>query len=436
MPRHHKTTRRTFLAGASAGAVAVGFHRETPAAAPRSASEKLNLGIVGTANHGITNIAGVEGENIAALCDVDAAHLALAGSRYPRAARYSDYRKLLERTDLDAIVVTTPDHTHAAIAVPALRAGLHVYCEKPLAHSVGEVRLMARVAAESGRATQMGNQHHASTGYRRVVEIARSGALGAVREVHAWTNRPLWPQGIERPAETPPVPDGFDWDLWLGPAPARPYHPAYHPMKWRGWWDFGTGAVGDMGPHLIDPAFAALELDYPATVEAESAAVGRETAPKWSVVRFHFPARQERLAVDLVWYDGGKQPPAELLGVKQVPPNGALLIGARASLYVPELGRRPLVVPGSAKEGFIEPPTRLEPGITHHAEWIAACKSGGPTSSNFAYGARLTETCLLGNIAIRTGRKIEWDAREAKAAGLPEADALLNPPRRPGWELA
>ncbi len=429
-------TRRRFVAGSAAAGLAVtaGYWSESAAAAGRSAAEKLNVAAIGVGNRGSVNLASVNTENIVALCDVDQAKLAPQRARYPDAAAYRDFRELLERDDIDAVLVSTPDHTHFHAARLAILRGMHVYCERPLAHSIWEVRQLQALAARAGVATQMGNQHHSSRGYAEVVDWVRSGRLGEVREVHCWTNRPLWPQGIDRP-EPEPVPDTLAWDLWLGPAPERPYHSIYHPIRWRGWWDFGGGALADRGPHQLDPAYWALKLTLPSRISAESSPVNSETLPAWSIVRFAFPAVEDRPPVDVTWYDGGKLPPRSVTGTADPPSNGTMLIGSEARLFVPELGKRPIVIPA---EGRARPP-RPEPTTTavidHHAQWLQACRGGPPAGSRFEYGGPLTETCLLGNIAIRTGRHLHWDARRMAFQDDAGANEYLRREYREGWRL-
>jgi predicted dehydrogenase len=404
-------------------------------AATRSAGNRLNIGLIGVGGHGIANLAKVEGENIAALCDVDSRSLGKTSAEFTKARTYRDFRKMLDQRDLEAVVISTPDHTHAVAAAMAMRRDLHVFCEKPLAHSVFEVRVLARLAKKAGVRTQMGNQDHASDGVRRAVEWVRSGAIGDVREVHVWTDRPLWPQGVDRPRDTPLVPDYLDWNLWLGPAPARPYHSIYHPFDWRGFWDFGTGAIGDMGCHLIDPAYWALELGSPLSITPESTPVGKETGPRSSRLTFVFAARGNRPAVTLTWYDGGRLPPTELAGVKRWPPNGTLIVGDGAKLFVPNRGRSCIVLPKTATIEQRDVAFRLPPTAGHHQEWIDACKTGGDTSSDFQYGAKLSEVCLLGNVALRVGEKIDWDAEKMAVPGHPDADEYLKREYRQGWSL-
>ena len=432
-----RLTRRGFsIASLLTGA---GVWSGLAAAGPRDANETLNLGVIGAGGRGADNLAGTAGQNIAAICDVDAQPLDQTAARYPKARRYRDFRKLLDADDLDAVIIPSPDHTHALAAIGAMRRGLHVYCEKPLAHNLAETELMMRVAGESKVATQMGVQHHASDGYHRAVQILRAGVLGKVSEVHAWTVRPVWPQGIVRPRETPRDPRGLDWDLWLGPAPERPYHSAYHPRDWRGWFDFGTGAMGDFLPHLFDPVYEGLQLTAPAHITAESSKQGGETFPKWSIVRFDFPARQiddaKLPGVRVLWYDGGKQPPADVAGVRRLPGNGALVVGERGKLFIPSHGKQPVVMAADKNER-LELPDPLPPNEqTHWQEWIAACESGKPTSADFAYGAALTEVALLGNLAIRTGEPLAWDAANRRVANNDKANALITRDYRKGWEL-
>ena len=257
-----------------------------------SPSEKLNIGVIGVGGRGSDNLAALADENIAALCDVDERELQPVAARYSKAKTHRDFRKLIEQNELDAVVIATPNHTHAVAAIAALRRGLHVYCEKPLAHTFDEAQRMVAAAHDTRCVTQMGNQHHASAGYRRAVQILQSGVLGDVREIHAWTSRPLWPQGIARPTDAVKVHTELDWDLWLGPAPSRPFNAAYVPRKWRGWWDFGGGALGDFVPHILDPVYEGLRLGAPTSISPESSPVNDETLPEWSIVRFEFPAQR------------------------------------------------------------------------------------------------------------------------------------------------
>lgn len=396
-------------------------------------NEKLNIGMIGVSGKGGENIKGVVGENIVALCDVDGNSLNRVATQFPKARTYRDFRKMLELKELDAVVVTVPDHSHAVASMLAIKQGKHVYCEKPLTHSVWEARELRTAASEHKVATQMGNGGHSSDALRECVEWVQSGAVGKVHEVHCWTNRPIWPQGIGRPKETPPVPDPIDWDLWIGPAPMRSYHPAYHPFKWRGWWDFGTGALGDMGCHIIDTAFWALDLGAPSAVEAESSGVNEETAPSWSVVRYTFPARGSQPPLKLTWHDGGKLPSTELL---KLPPdyklidNGSVFVGDKGTLLF-ERGKPLRILP--EREGFVPPQKMIPRSPGHYAEWITACKGGPRALSNFDYAGPLTEMVLLGNVALRAGRKIEWDAEKLRVMNAPEAARFIRREYRAGW---
>lgn len=416
--------------------LSAGFWSGSPARASRSPNQKLNLGIVGVANRGETNLIGVHHETISALCDVDEDYLEQRNARYPGAKRFRDFRELLDFPHLDGVMISSPDHTHAHAALMAIQRGLHVYCEKPLAHSISEVRRLARAAKKSPVITQTGVQHHTTPGYRRVAELIRSGVIGEVREVHSWTSRPYWPQAVAQRPAAEAIPPQLDWDLWLGPAPARPYASGYHPTNWRGFWDFGTGALGDRGPHQLDPAFYALELTSPERIEAESSGVTEESPPEWAIVRFEFPARGNRPAVRVTWYDGGKQPSREITGVKQrLPDNGTLFIGSLARLFAPELGGNPLVIPNQS--GAELPPATVQLPVSkgHYQEWLDACKGEGTVQCDFQYGALLTETCLLGNVALRAGKAIQWNGESGEIVGNPEARRYLTRPYRQGWEL-
>jgi len=425
-------TRRRFLYSSAVATAAV-------FAAPaflrgKSLNEKLNLGLIGVGNKGAENLKGVSNENIVALCDIDENFLNAAAQKVPGAKKYRDFRNMLEQRDIDAVVVTIPDHNHAIAAMAALKLDKHVYCEKPLTHDLYEARQLALAARERKVATQMGNGGHASDSLRSAVEWIQAGVIGPVGEVHAWSDRPIWPQGITRPIDTPPVPASLDWDLWIGTAPMRPYHKAYHPFNWRGWWDFGTGALGDMGCHIIDPAFWALDLGYPESVETESSPVNNETAPSWSRVHYQFPARGALPPVKLTWHDGGKLPPRELLDLdadEKFPKNGSLFVGRKGRLLLMQ-GKSELL-PENQWRDFQPPPKMIPRSAGHYAEWIAACKGGPAAFSNFHYAGPLTEMVLLGNLALRVGKKIEWDGRNLKARNAPEADRYIRREYRGGW---
>jgi predicted dehydrogenase len=444
MKSYRSQTRRKFLRDSAflASGLALAAHGASP---KRAATDKLNIGIIGPGGRGWDNLQGVKTENIVALCDVDEARCKAALQQYPQAKRYKDFRLMLEQEkSLDAVVVSTPDHVHAIAAITAMRHGKHVYCEKPLAHSIYEARQMAQVARKSGVVTQMGQQGHAMEGSRRAVEVVRSGVLGQVTELHVWTDRPAgwWPQGEDRPSEQPPVPSYLDWDLWLGPAPYRPYHPIYVPFKWRGRWDFGTGAIGDMGVHNLDTAFWALELGVPTSAEIKDSTKKTEDCPPlWSIMEMKYPARGQQPPVKLTFYDGKKLPPAELFHGEAIADNGSLIVGSKGTLYTRTWhgGETEkdmfLLLP---KKQFLDytPPTPTLPRTKeHHIEWLEACKGGPRTQSDFGYAATLTEGLLVGFLALRLGKRIEWDAKKMKATGCPEADPFIHPEFRKGWKI-
>ena len=403
-------------------------------------SEKLNIAGVGVGGRGAGDLNEVGSENIVALCDVDDKYAAGTFKRYPNAGKYRDFRRMLDKEkNIDAVIVATPDHTHAVVTMAAIKMGKHVYCEKPLAHSIYEVRRVTEAAREAKVATQLGNQGQASEGTSLVCEFIWDGAIGPVREVHSWCNRPISPRGIDRPKETPPVPGTLDWDLWLGPAPERPYHPCYLPFKWRGWWDFGTGVLGDIGCHQLVSIFRALKLGYPTSVEACSSGINSETAPLASIVRYDFPAREGMPAVKLTWYDGGLMParPQEL-------ENGLRFGNADDNLFVGEKGKMlsHRLLPESMSKDYGRPPRVLPRSPGHHKEWINACKGGEPAGSNFDLAGPLTEMVLLGNVALRMGQqlyekglKLYYDGPSMKITNLPEANNYISSKYREAWTL-
>jgi predicted dehydrogenase len=429
------TNRREFLA--TGAAIGAGFWvAGTSRAAPsRSPNEKLNIGIIGAGGRGASNTGGVASENIAALCDVDASRLEAAAKKFPAAKTYRDWRKLVDQKGLDAVVVSTTDHTHAPASVWAMCRGLGVYCEKPVAHSVYEARVVQETYKKTKVATQMGTQIHATDNYRRVVELIQSGAIGPVREAHVWCGRKGLVDG-NRPKEEPPVPANLDWDLWLGPAPYRPYHPRYMPgcTTWEQWWDFGNGCLGDMGSHLIDLPFWALKLRDPLSIAAEGAQLRPETYPEWLVVHWEHPARGDLPPVTLHWYDGIQQPRVE------VPDNdlkkwhqGILFVGDKGML-VADYGRC-ILAPADRFRDFQRPRPSIPPSKGHYQEWLLGIKTGSPTLCNFDYSGKLVENNLLGSVAFRTGKKLTWDATALKAINCPDADRYIRPPYREGWTL-
>ena len=428
-------SRRNFLKTTAAGAavLSTGIWSETSAQESTSASEKLNLACVGTANRAANDIDELKSQNIVALVDVDRNYLDRVAANFPDARKYADYREMLEKESgkIDAVMVGTPDHHHAPATIRAIRAGLHVYCEKPMTHTVHESRVVAEAAKKHGVATQLGTQIHAGDNYRRVVEIIQSGVIGDVTEVHVWVGKG-WGGG-DRPAGGQEPPAALDWDLWLGPAPERPFWPGiYHPANWRRWWDFGQGTLGDMACHYMDLPFWALKLRHPTRCEAEGPEVHPETCPVGLIVRYQFPARDELPATTLTWYDGNLIP-QEVAG-QRVPPNGVMFVGSEGQMFA-DYGRYRLF-PAEKFQGFQPPEPTIPASIGHHSEWIKACKEGSPTTCNFDYSGALTESVLLGNVAYRTGRPLDWDAANLKATNCPAADKYIRKEYRPGWEVA
>ncbi len=433
-------SRRTFVGAAASTAFAFTY-------LPRrvwGANERLNVASIGVGGKGRGEVRDVAAQecNIVALCDVDEQRAARTFEEFPDAKKYKDFRVMLDQQkDIDAVTVSTPDHTHAVAAVMAMKMGKHVYCQKPLTHSIYEARVMAQTAAEMNVATQMGNQAHAGEPIRRGVEVVRAGVIGKVHEVHVWTNRPIWPQGQTRPAESHPVPSTLDWDLWLGPAPERPFHDkAYVPFNWRGWWDFGTGALGDMACHMMDMAYWALELGYPVSVEAHSCGGTDESPPNWSIITYEFPARGENPPVKFVWYDGNKFPSFDVvdgLEPEQLRRIDCVLIGEKGKMFFSRGSMDWTIKPNSLWEDFQQPERTIPraPNNSEDAEWIAACKGGPPALSNFSYSGPFTEVVLLGNLAIRAGRKIAWDGPNMTAPGAPEVDQYIRREYRNGWTL-
>jgi predicted dehydrogenase len=452
-------SRRSFLktSGGIAAAVSIVPGSVLGLNGAEPANNRLNIAAIGLGGQGARNVRELSSQNIVGLCDVDSNRCNERAAQFPNAKKFSDYRKMLEEVKgIDAVMVATPDHNHAPASMEAIQRGLHVYCEKPLTHSVWESRQLAEAARKATVATQMGNQGQASEGTRKLCETVWSGLLGNVTEAHIWTDRPsrglhevYWPQGMERPQDKPPVPSHLDWNLWLGPAPERPYHPAYAPFIWRGWWDFGTGALGDIGCHAMDPVFRALKLAAPLRVQASSSRVNTESYPLASMVTWHFPVRSADVQANntfvtgatgekaggiamppckLVWYDGGLRPPRP----EQLPhgvlmgDNGRLLIGENGFLLNETF---------FPKNGFtgktVEPFLPRSPG--HYEEWIQACKGGKPAGSNFDWAGPLTEAVLLGNVALRSELRedltiswLEWDSKKLSFTNMEEANRFLR----------
>ncbi len=496
--------RRDFMRGAAAATAALTLLPGRSFGKQRriSPNDKVNIAAVGVGGRGRSVMAAMSSQNLVAMCDVDWAY---ADSRFkdidnqianaqkrvadatdarqrdqalqqikdwqalqaqiPKSKRHTDYRVMLEKhKDIDAVMIATPDHTHAHIALAAMDLGKPVYVEKPLAWSVEECRRLAKRASETKLATQMGNQGHSSSDARLVNEYIQSGAIGTVTEIHVWTNRPLayWPQGIPRPAPLPPnaqdlpwnmngvmtraagsfgayaPPDKLAWDLFLGPSRHVDYHPIYHPFNWRGWTDWGAGAIGDMGAHLIDSAFWALDLDYPTTVETTSTPYNRDSYPLASTTYYEFPARGARPAVKMTWYDGGLTPPKPTeLGAEELNKGGgALFVGTKGKLLHDTYGFNPRLLPKALHDSVGKPPeTHARIATSHEMNWVDAIRGTQKTSTPFEYSAKLTEIMLLGVVALNAGRKIEYDGANMRVTNVPDSDALLKRTYRAGWEL-
>ncbi len=441
-------TRRKFLANtaATSGLLIVPgsfLHAGLTPSGKNSPNEKLNVACIGAGGRGRAAVDAMSGENLVALCDVDWKQAAGTFKAYPKAKPFKDYRVMLDEMgdQIDAVTVSTPDHMHFPAAMAALELGKHVFCEKPLTHTIWEARQLRLKAAEMKVATQMGNQGHALEGCRLMKEWVQAGAIGKVREVHHWTNRPIWPQGIGRPDHSkskPTAPEGIDWNLWLGVAPDRPYDPAYAPFNWRGWWDFGTGALGDMGCHIMDAANFALDLGGPISVEASSTPVNDETAPKSSVVTYQYPARGNHPPLMLKWYDGALKPsiPAALEVTRQWEDNGTLLVGDDGMMLANTYASSVRIIPEKTMKEFL--PNRPEKTIPrikggHFNEWLRACKGGPAAGSNFEYSGPFTENVLLGNLALRTGRQLKWDSENLRVTNFDPANAFVTKKYRDGW---
>jgi predicted dehydrogenase len=427
----NEITRRRLLQNAALTGAGIWAASRTADARVLGANDRLNIGLVGVANRGRDDLDGVKSENIVAICDIDDNYLARVKMEYPNATTYNDFRKMMEQKDIDAVVVATPDHVHAAASSAAILSGRHIYCEKPLAHSVFEVRRVTELAHKHNRVSQMGTQIHAENNYRRVVEMIQADAIGPVREVHVWVER-VWAGG-EVPADTPPVPENLHWDLWLGPAKERPYSPVYLPGNWRGWWAFGNGTLGDMACHHMDLPWWALDLNAPTKVSAEGPPVSAEVTPPWLIVHYEFPARGSKPPVNLTWYHGRKRPEYFAQGKLPTWRDGTLFVGEKGML-IADYGERKLL-PEKDFVGYVPPKPTIPESIGHHKEWIEACKHGGTTTCNFNYSGPLTEAVLLGAVAYRTGTTIDWDSKRLKAKDCPEADAILKPTYRDGWTV-
>ncbi len=430
-------------------------------------SDQLNVPVIGTGGQGITNIKTLlthRDVKITAICDpaqfwdnsdlyyrhnggrgpameVIEEHYRRNESEAHHGCKvYLDFRTMLEESgrDIDGVLVAAPNHIHAVASMAAIREGKGVYCEKPLTHSVYEARKIAQAAREAKVATQLGNQGHSTDDIRRAVEWVRDGAIGDIREVYAWAGENRIPLFTERPKETSPVPEGLNWDLWLGPAPERPYHPAYAPLIWHYWWDFGNGKLGNFGCHTLDTAVWALNLEHPTLIEASSTPLSKETTPIASTCHYKFPARGNQPPVDLLWYDGGIRPPRPdcLEPQRNLPPNGgSLLVGDQGAILSGIWSGSPRIIPEKKMRDYRQPPATIPRSKGHHRDWIDACKGGPPASSNFDYGARLTEIVLLGGVAIRTATTLRWDGPNMKATNAPQVEPVIHGHFRKGWEI-
>jgi predicted dehydrogenase len=462
-----RTHRRRFLKASVATGIGFWVAGGISPRPSRAAIDTINFASIGVGGKGSSDSADAAAHgNMVAICDIDERNLNRAAAKWPNAKKYFDFRKMLEEMgkSIDAVTVSTPDHTHAVASAMAMKMGKACFTQKPLTHSVWEARQLAEIARTMKVATQMGNQGTAETNLRTSAALIKAGVIGKVKEVHVWTNRPIWPQGLDRPKDEPPCPPEVHWDEFLGPAPYRPYHPAYHPFKWRGWWDFGTGALGDMACHTLNMAYMALNLRDPISIIAETPGHNRETYPAWSVIRYEFGELNGRPPVTLIWYDGGKKPPRELLPPREafkgpdgkplieneqqyanVINTGCLVIGEKGSLFSPGdyggdsrhtgvwFDNKEYVLQPQIKEPRVE--VKVSPG--HFREWVDAIKGGEPAMSNFPdYAGGLTETVLLGNLAVwASGKKILWDAKKLEATNAPEVAHVIKPEFREGYSL-
>jgi predicted dehydrogenase len=433
-----KTTRRSFLktsviaAGAVMGAPAIVRGQEL--------NNKLNIAIIGCGGQGGYDLQQVRGENIVALCDVNGVNLDKAAAQFPDAKKFSDFRKLYDTPDFfDAVVIATCEHTHSFATLPALKLGKHVFCEKPLAHNIWETRIIREAAVKAKVATQMGTQIHAGDNYRRVVELVQSGAIGPISEVHVWVGRVWGWQPTEeeakankdivftkeRPTAVDPVPEGLDWNLWLGPAPERGFNNVYFPgPKWYRWWEWGSGTMSDLGSHWNDLPFWALNLDHPTTVEAVGPPVHPDLAPASMRVVYEYGPRGDRPALTMTWYQGKEKPARWTDGSIPQWDSGCLFVGDKGMLLA-DYGRRKLL-PEDKFADFTPPAPTIPDSIGHHLEWINACKTGAPTTCHFDYSGALTEANHLGNVAYRTGKKLEWDPVKLQATNAPEAAKFIK----------
>ena len=444
----YQANRRQFLKTAAATGLGYWVAGGVQARESRSPNERIGMASIGVGgSKGPSDLGDAgRGGDMVALCDVDEKFLNAASKRYPKAKKYSDFRKMLDEMgkSIDAVTVTTPDHCHTAAGLMAMRMGKHCFCQKPLTRTIYEARLMGQVARAQKVATQMGNQHTALAQARKAAAQIRAGMLGRVKEVHVWTNRPIWPQGGERPPAADP-PETLKWDLWLGPAPVRPYAKgAYHPFNWRGWWDFGSGALGDMACHTVNMPFMALNLRDPISVQAVTSGHNKDSYPKWSIITFEFPALGDRPALKMVWYDGGKRVAPDVIGGKSPHVSGSAIVGDKATMYAPgDYAERKIEIIGDVSV----PEVKYTRSPGHFQEWIRAIRGGEPAMSNFPdYAGPLTETILLGNLAVWAaagegpgkeceGKKVMWDAKNLDPTSDRELETIVKPVYRKGYTL-
>ena len=441
-----RISRRKFVGDVSAGVAFTILPRHVLGRGYRAPSDTVNVACIGVGGMGANDVKGVAkaGANIYALCDVDDRQGAASFTAFPKAKRFKDFRVMLEQEakHIDAVAVSTPDHTHTVAGMMAMKLGKHTRIQKPLARTVWEVRQLVQAAKKYKVATQMGNQGHAEEGTRQIREWVEAGAIGTVREIQLWTNRPIWPQALDRPLDEYFTPSWLDWELWLGPAPARPYHPAYAPFKWRGWWDFGTGALGDIACHSMDASFWALELGYPTRIEPESTKLYSESAPAVSRLTYYFGSKGDRPQIKVVWRDGSLFPsrPKEVTDPAAWPfdTSGQMWVGDDGKLVAGIYGENPRVLDEARQaELTAHPPKQKYPrteGV--YAEWLGACKGGAPAGSNFAdHAGPLTEMVLLGNLAVRTGQVLDINGQTGEIANASIPAEYTRPEYRAGWSV-
>lgn len=466
-----RISRRDFIKAGSASVAAIGFPFIVSSSAlgkdgAVAASERIALGCIGVGGQGFFNMKSFitnPAVQVVAVCDVNEEsdyskfyfggtagrkpvkafaeqyYADKSGGSFKGVDGYVDYQDLIGRKDIDAVVIATPDHWHTLMSVAAMRLGKHVYCEKPISHSVHEARWIAEEAKKAGVVTQMGNQGHAEEGVRLLCEWFADGAIGDVHTVHIWCNRPggMWAQGVDRPSDTPAVPKGLEWDKWIGPAKFRSYHSAYHPFEWRGWWDFGTGSLGDMGCHQMDAPYWALKLDAPVSIEASSTKLNDETAPLATKIHYKFGKRGDMCPVEMIWYDGGLKParPVELEEGRELKSEGLLFVGDKGTILSEFNGGSPRIIPESKMREYKRPAKTIERSIGHREEFIAACQGKDKACSNFEYAGPLNEIVLLGNVAVRASEKLLWDSKNLKFSNCEAANKYIRDEYRQGYGI-